>query len=128
MQGDIKMHKALNFLTILALFFATVSPACAFVSGKSNLIEICTANGIEYIAVEGLEAPSENKQTHRQSSEKADCAFCFAQMHIDALYTQESTASHIVTTLNAQGTPSDHLIIRTTHPYTARAPPATPLS
>lgn len=77
---DMKRHlRHFGFLLlILALISAGISPACAFISGKTSLIEICTADGgIKTIAVteDGRQTPIPDTADHK--SKKADCIFCF---------------------------------------------------
>lgn len=65
-------------LVILGLVTSGISPACKFISGQSDLIEICTSFGIEKI-------PAPPNDTTPQDSEHklaAQCAFCLsAQLH-----------------------------------------------
>lgn len=69
------MRFYIQILGLAALVLSGISPACAFVSGKISLIEICTADGdIKTIPAEG-----ETPASHHDA--KPDCAFCFAQSH-----------------------------------------------
>lgn len=67
---------------ILALVTAMVSPACAFISGKSSLMEICTSSGaIKTVDAAGNEASDSSSSTHKQSGAFGDCAFCLHSAH-----------------------------------------------
>lgn len=64
-------------LVILALISAGISPACVFISGKTSLIEICTADGgVRTVAVteDGRQITPFDHQDHKNA--KTDCAFC----------------------------------------------------
>jgi hypothetical protein len=75
---DMKRHwRHFNvFLVILALVSAGISPACAFISGKTSLIEICTADG----AIKTVAVTEDGRQVspldHQDKTQKTDCAFC----------------------------------------------------
>lgn len=70
-------------LIIAALASAGISPACAFVSGKTSLIEICAADGsLKTIAVDENQNPIDPAQ-HSHKAQK-DCAFCFSNAHSPA--------------------------------------------
>jgi hypothetical protein len=74
-----RVRLILSILIIAALASAGISPACAFVSGKVNLIEICTEDGtIKTIAVTDDQAP---QPKHDHAHKNADCAFCFSNAH-----------------------------------------------
>lgn len=82
------MHRARSiifFVLILAIASAGMSPACAFMSGKTSLIEICTADGsVKTIAVPADQAPADESSDHEKSQSGKtgkNCAFCFAQDH-----------------------------------------------
>ena len=68
-------------LMILALVTAGVSPACAFVSGKMTIMEICGADGLMKVAMPADEGPASTDQ------QKHDCGFCLAQTMGKALTT-----------------------------------------
>lgn len=67
----------------LALVTVGVSPACAFVSGKMTMIEICSADGMMKIAVPADEMPD----AADQSQQIYNCSFCLAQTMSKALTT-----------------------------------------
>lgn len=73
----------LQSLMILALVTAGVSPACAFISGKMTLIEICGVDGLTQVVVPADQAPS-SPDPH---SSQPDCGFCIAQGGTKALTT-----------------------------------------
>ena len=74
------MRKTIQILSILAFILVGISPACAFISGESSFMEICTSNGIERIAVNDSFDPSA-PTPDQNHAEKPDCAFCFTQTH-----------------------------------------------
>jgi hypothetical protein len=68
----------IHVLAVLALVLSSISPACAFISGKaSENIEICTSEGIKTVSVE---VPGEAPEPERHAK-KDDCGFCFVQAH-----------------------------------------------
>lgn len=68
----------IHVLAVLALVLSSVSPACAFISGKAiENIEICTSEGIKTVSVE---VPGEAPD-HDRHVKKDDCGFCFVQAH-----------------------------------------------
>lgn len=71
---------------ILALVTAGVSPACAFISGKMTMIEICGVDGMMKIAVPADEAPDQ-PASHDGGY---DCGFCIAQTSVKALTTPDT--------------------------------------
>lgn len=76
---DMKRHwRYLNvFLVILALVSAGISPACAFISGKTSLIEICTADGIVKTVAVTEDGRQVSPLDHEgDKAKKSDCAFC----------------------------------------------------
>lgn len=76
----------LQSLMILALVTAGVSPACAFVSGKMTLIEICGIDGLMNVAVPADQAPDSSGQHQQQY----DCGFCIAHAAGKALTTPDT--------------------------------------
>lgn len=123
----------LHCLVILALVASWVSPACAFMNGQSKqFLEICTANGVERIAVADAYIPPVEKsreqdenQAPMQSSVKDLCPYCLSALsafqHADIsavifapLFTSESAAF---------STP-DFRALEFQNNYSARAPPA----
>ncbi|MEZ5813198.1 MAG: hypothetical protein R3E13_00485 [Alphaproteobacteria bacterium] len=70
-------------LLIIALASAGISPACAFISGKTSFIEICAADGtLKTVEVPADQSPFEEKQDDQEHhAAKNDCAFCFSHAH-----------------------------------------------
>ncbi len=73
----------ITVLTMVAIFFVGISPACAFISGKS-MIEICAPDGtLQSVEVDAsldpFAKPAPDPQQHLEAMEK--CPFCFAQTH-----------------------------------------------
>lgn len=74
----------LNFLIMLALIGAGISPACKFINGQaSSLIEICTTFGVKKIAAPADFAAADTEQQQGDTQKTTDpCAFCLnAQTH-----------------------------------------------
>lgn len=71
---------------ILALVTAGVSPACAFISGKMTMIEICGVDGMIQVSVPADQAP--DAADHDQ--QKYDCGFCLAHATGKAITTPDA--------------------------------------
>ncbi len=70
-------HIILHSLILLALITASISPACKFISGQSNLLEICTIWGTKTVPVPVGQYPSTPaKSDHRAAADS--CMFCMA--------------------------------------------------
>lgn len=80
-------HWGIHFIMILALVSAGTSPACAFVSGKTTLIEICGVDGLMTVSVPSDEAPASNDQADHKAF--ADCGFCLMHASGKALTTPD---------------------------------------
>jgi hypothetical protein len=77
MRDKTCMRRYVHVLVILAVILSGISPACAFVSGKSSsIIEICTADGMKTVKVPGEQSPEQ------KPAKTIDCGFCFAQTHL----------------------------------------------
>lgn len=79
------------FIMIFAFVSAQISPACAFVSGRGGMIEICAEDGsiqtIQVSAQYDISALLSKKDTtgdhdHRPKDMSKECSFCFAQSHM----------------------------------------------
>ena len=79
-------HAFISMVMIIALVTAAISPACAFLNGDSNFIQICAADGsVKTIAVLNDQSPVQTpRNTHKV---QPDCAFCFATAHAKPLMT-----------------------------------------
>ncbi len=86
-------HKFLSVLLILAFLTAGISPACAFISGKTSLIEICASDGslktIEVSYNQAVDIEESNGGSKHQTK-KNDCAFCFANTNITKMVAKLS--------------------------------------
>jgi len=71
----------LHVFFLLAFVTTGISPACAFVSGQSQVIEICTADGLLQI-IDLAESQNEQQKRPAHSQKTQDCGFCFAQSHL----------------------------------------------
>ena len=72
----------IHFLVIAAIVLSSISPACAFISGK-GFIEICAPDGsLQRIEVDAAFDPFAEPvplSEHLEAMEQ--CAFCFASSH-----------------------------------------------
>ena len=111
-----------NVLLIMGLITAGVSPACKFISGKADLIEICTAEGLQKIAAAGhTSAPV--KPVHQMAD---TCAFCLAaQTHKAGNVTLTATTLPAVKIQRIYFTtlPDDRAEQKDVSSYRSRAPP-----
>lgn len=73
-------------LMILALVTAGVSPACAFISGKMTMIEICGVDGLTQISVPVSQAPD----TADHDRHAHDCGFCLNHATGKAITTPDA--------------------------------------
>lgn len=84
-----RIRTVLHIFMIFAFIMAQVSPACAFVSGKMGLLEICGADGtVQVIEVPaaydltGLMAQKNGAPESEHPKASKQCAFCFAQTYL----------------------------------------------
>jgi hypothetical protein len=113
------LSSLLHVFLVLAFITAGISPACKFISGQSNLIEICTSDGIKTVMVPGDQAP--DSEDHKKSN---DCAFCFTSTNIKT--AKAATIEVIVFASAAQpilASRDASVQQETFSPYTSRAPP-----
>lgn len=98
------MRCILQSLVILALVFSAASPACKFISGKANILEICAADGsLKQIPMpEGYKSPLPEKPERKNHSAKDSCAFCFAAAHAKPLASGRIAVSFPAQHLNAE--------------------------
>ncbi len=113
-----------HILMVVALVFASVSPACAFVSGKNiSVIEICSEFGVKSITVD--ENGKLVQGGHDKQMKKSDCAFCFAQSHGKTLAAAGFPFIYgSVIRENLGVSLSNPDITHQAHLYIARAPPS----
>lgn len=91
------MRNALHVFLVLAFILSGISPACAFISGKSSIeVEICTNDGIKTVTLPG-DAPE--PQEHEK---KNDCAFCFAQTHLKSAKADAILISYVAKNFDEQ--------------------------
>ncbi len=75
-------------LVICALVTAGISPACAFIAGKSSLIEICGPDGLMMVSVPADNAPGGDEAGDAgYHGEQTDCGYCIAQASGKAITT-----------------------------------------
>lgn len=81
-MGAIRHKFFVHLLLVLALVSAGISPACKFIAGQYDVLEICGAHGAKTVLVPASQSPvqkQDNTDHHKQ-----DCAFCFASGHVKA--------------------------------------------
>ncbi len=116
------MTRFLYLLVITAIALANISPACAFISGKADLIEICTADGIRFIDASSEQTTTDKSSQHKKLGES--CAFCFAQGHEKSVAATSFNAFSVIKAL--KGSISLRKTFELSYKssfYTARAPP-----
>ncbi|MCE7886407.1 MAG: hypothetical protein DYH13_02755 [Alphaproteobacteria bacterium PRO2] len=93
------MRLTLHIFVLISFILSGISPACAFISGKSSIeIEICTNDGIKTVTLPG-DAPEQ--QEHEK---KNDCAFCFAQTHLKTAKADAVLISYVPKIFDEQST------------------------
>ncbi len=80
-MGETRFY--ISVLVMVAIFFVGISPACAFISGKS-MIDICAPDGtVQSVEVDArfdpFAEPAPDPQDHLEAMEK--CPFCFVSTH-----------------------------------------------
>lgn len=117
----------IHVLVAITLALSAISPSCHFISSETSIIEICKADG----SFEKVEVPAEfdpfadeSPPLHSPEVQK-QCAFCFAQTHIDQSITPPQNISAIQTESHFKLTTTYH--VHNTHtelPQSPRAPPS----
>ncbi len=119
----------LYVVLMVAMVMATVSPACAFVSGGKSWIQICGADGsIRQVEVPAAMDPfadpqPDTPQDHHQA--QPDCAFCFAaaDLHFLAGGYQQVSPAGVPDDLSF-GLRAGAFVVLAQKPYEAHGPPA----
>lgn len=100
-----RRHTYLQAFFIFAFILAGISPACAFVSGKSaGYIEICAADGsLKKVKIseddaaaaiyQFLEKDKPQPDPPAKHAKKDDCGFCFSNAHISKALMSANTIS-----------------------------------
>ena len=70
-------HFYLNILIILGLVLSSLAPLCANKSSAKIFLEICTANGLQVIALDG-DAPDDGDSAPDNKPYKKICSYCVA--------------------------------------------------
>jgi hypothetical protein len=78
MQGHYR-RIFLNIFIMLAVIGAGISPACKFISGQSEWMEICGTEGIKKILIAAEDLPDDRGKDHAQSD---TCAFCLTHASV----------------------------------------------
>lgn len=91
-----RRHMWLSCLIIFALVTVGVSPACAFISGKTTMMmEICGPDGLMMVAVppdkaaDASQKASDSDQGHPHD-QMPDCNYCIAQAQGKAITTPDA--------------------------------------
>lgn len=76
----------IHALVILAVVMAGISPACAFISGNSSVIQICAPDGsVQNIEVDASFDPFAEKMPLSEHLEAMEqCSYCFNMDHAKA--------------------------------------------
>lgn len=109
------MKSFIHLLCIFAVMSATISPACAFISGKSGTwIEICSGMNITKIQVADDEVPDMTSQ---------GCEFCFQHAHMDGVETSVLSLNITNNPVLIGGFINETTLVQFKQPYQSRAPP-----
>lgn len=123
----------LHLFFVLAFVLAQVSPACAFVSGKTGSLEVCSDDG----SVKTIKVPAQydlsafikgaqDKSTKHERHKTADqCGFCFANTHLTKtiMTSPQITLPHTVSQVLHIGAGSIAYKSHTSTQFQPRAPP-----
>ena len=109
------MKALIHFMCVFAVMSATISPACAFISGKhGQWIEICSGIDVTKVQIADDELPDITSQ---------GCEFCFQHFHFSGIETS-------VSELNIKNDPvligdfiNETALIQFHQSYHSRAPP-----
>lgn len=112
------------FMMIIALITMGISPACKFISGGENFIEICTADGFERLAINTDQNPASDQKDGGNAHKDMPCMFCFAA-HTGKASQSLASYTAVLSTVKAAYALHDYQIKRTgeRRPFEARAPP-----
>jgi hypothetical protein len=87
----------LQMFLILVFIMAQISPACAFVSGKMSLMEICAADGSsKTIKVSDAFDPAQKQTPQKDHKLQSECALCFSQAHIGKILLNAQNIQAII--------------------------------
>ncbi|PCH99619.1 MAG: hypothetical protein COB76_05265 [Alphaproteobacteria bacterium] len=108
----------LHTLLIFAVLSATISPACAFISGQNaTWVEICSGISAKLVKID------EERETAPDMTSDS-CAFCFASSHISAINADVSILALSKISLFYNQFITETALIRAVKTTHARAPPA----
>lgn len=110
------MFKPLLFsLLIISMVSATISPACAFIFGKSgDYIEICSGLKLIKIQIDNQEIPDVTGD---------DCPFCFNHFMMSGIDNDVFVLDGMIKPHYFNGFITEHALIASTQSYQSRAPP-----
>ena len=105
----------IHFLCIFAVMSATISPACAFISGKSGTwVEICSGMNITKIQIADDDVPDMTAQ---------GCEFCFQYFNMSAVDVNAFALNIISPEKLFQNFQNEFAVIGFHKSYQSRAPP-----
>jgi len=105
----------IHLLCIFAVMSATISPACAFISGKSGTwIEICSGMNITKVQVADDKIPDITAQ---------GCEFCFQHYNMSAVDVDAFSLKMISLEKLFQNFQTEVALIHFYQSYPSRAPP-----
>ncbi len=89
------MKNYLHILALSAFLLSIIAPACGFMwGGKYNVIEICTAQGIETRVVESDQS-SDKTPDHQMADQ---CQFCFASANLSGFLPESIKMEEVKST------------------------------
>lgn len=109
-------------LFILALILAGVSPACKFISGQYEFMEICGFDGMKTVAVEKTQNTGD-APSHDYAQD--DCAFCFSHANVKIAVAALPVLTQVpdITTAAVFTAPLSASVRWADHAVYARGPP-----
>lgn len=74
----------LHLTLIMAIVTAGISPACAFISGQTSMMELCSPDGDVRVvevpaAMDPFADPAPPQDDHHAMDNMDECTFCFAK-------------------------------------------------
>lgn len=66
-------YRILNILIVLGLLVSAIAPYCVYKTSSKILIEICSSNGLELVALGDNENPPQDG-----SANKKNCSYCIS--------------------------------------------------
>ena len=117
-------HFYLNILIILGLVLSNLAPLCANKASAKIFLEICTANGLQVIALNG-DAPDDGDPAPGDKPNRKMCSYCVAS-HMARVIPDLPDALHSQirrTNISIVSYSDDLTLLLQAKRYEARAPP-----